>query len=323
MRPRTKLILGAAAAVSISTAAFAADPILAPGAPPPPMAAPGFDWSGPYVGAIAGLFNTGGASFQYGGVQFGYNAVFRGNMLAGLEVETVHWMTPAFPIVAAYLNGRLGFIAGDRVLLYGEAGIGTYLLGGLGVFTAGGGVEIAVTNMLSVFGEVNRQFAVGGGALPFTTFEVGINHHPDGSMMMASSGGAFSGLYFGAFGGYFIGPNLAEAGVQFGFNHMLGNRFVVGTEIETYYSFIGAAFVSASLNARLGAAFGNFLVYGEGGIGTWIATPLWSAGGGIEFALANRGISLFTEAKAQFVFGAGGYFGTRVDAGMNFAVGGY
>ncbi len=324
MRPRTRLILGAAAAVSISTAASAADFVMTPGAPP--MTAPGFDWSGPYVGAIAGLHNEAGLSYQYSGVQFGYNFVLRDRILAGLEVETIHWVLPGWPFVSAALNGRLGFIAGDRVLLYAEAGIGTYFFTGTGVITAGGGVEIAVTDALSVFGEVNREFFFGGGGLvpvPFTNFELGINHHPGGSAMMASSGGPFSGVYFGAFGGYFIGPNIAEAGVQFGFNHMLGNRFVVGTEIETYYAFVGAAIVSASLNGRLGAVFGNFLAYGEGGIGTWLGVPLWSAGGGIEFALGNRGISLFTEATAQFVVGGGGYFGTRVDAGMNFAVGGY
>ena len=322
MRPRAKLILGAAAAALVSTAASAADPIMAPGAPPPPMAAPGFDWSGPYVGAIAGLHNEAGFSYQYGGVQFGYNLVFRDKILAGLEVETIHWMFP-FPFVSAALNGRLGFIAGDRVLLYGEVGIGTYFFGGAGVVTAGGGVEVAVTNAISVFGEVNREFFIaGGGLVPlgYSNFELGINYHPGGSAMMASSGG-FNGVYFGAFGGYFVGPAFAEAGVQFGFNHTLGNRFVAGTEIETYYSPGTGAFVSASLNGRLGATFGNFLAYGEAGIGTWIGVPLWSAGGGIEFALGNRGISLFTEATAQFLFGGGGYFGTRVDAGMNFAVG--
>jgi opacity protein-like surface antigen len=322
MRPRTKLILGAAAAVSISTAASAADPMMAPGAPP--MSAPAFDWSGPYVGAIAGLHNEAGTSYQYGGVQFGYNFVLRDRILVGLEVETIHWKFPGWPFVSAALNGRLGFIAGDRVLLYAEAGIGTYFFTGTGVITAGGGVEVAVTNALSVFGEVNREFFFGGGGLvpvPFTNFELGINYHPGGSAMMASSGGAFDGLYFGAFGGYFVGPGFPEFGVQFGYNHTLGNRFVAGTEIETYYSPGLGAFVSASLNGRLGATFGNFLAYGEAGIGTWIGTPLWSAGGGIEFAIGGGPVSAFAEATAQFLLGGGGYFGTRVDGGVNIAVG--
>jgi len=287
------------------------------------MAAPGFDWSGPYIGAIAGLY-TNGSSFQYGGVQFGYNFVLRDRILAGLEVETIHWRSPGYPLVSAALNGRLGFIAGDRVLIYTEAGIGTYFFSGTGVVTLGGGVEVAVTDAISVFGEVNRDFFFGGGLAPtsFSSFEAGFNYHPGGSAMMASSDG-FGGVYFGALGGYFLGPNVAEAGVQFGYNHMLGNRFMAGAEVETYYSFGTGAFVSASLNGRVGATFGNFLAYGQAGIGTWISTPLWNAGGGVEFALGGRDISLFGEATAQFLLGGGGYFGTRIDGGVNFGVGGY
>jgi opacity protein-like surface antigen len=324
MRPRTKLILGAAAAVSISTAASAADFVMAPGAPPPPMAAPGFDWSGPYVGALAGIFNLAGSSFQYAGVQFGYNVVLRDRILAGLEVETAHPFLVGLPYVNAFLNARLGMIAGDRVLLYGEAGIGTFLIGpGPGMFSAGGGVEIAVTNAMSVFGEINRLFFIAGGLIPtgYSTFELGINYHPDGSAMMASSGGAFQGFYFGALGGYTTGFAFADAGVQFGYNMMRGN-FVGGLEVATYYPFTGAAIVNASLNARLGFALRDtILIYAEGGIGTYLTAPIASAGGGVEFAFGGGPLSAFTEAKALFVLGGGGYVGTQIHGGVNIAVG--
>jgi opacity protein-like surface antigen len=317
MRTLAKLLLGTASAAVVSTAALAADPVIAPMTPAAPMAAPGFDWSGPYVGAIVG-FNALGIAYPFDGVQFGYNFLFRGNMVAGIEVQTTHYMGPT-PNVGASLNGRLGFVTGDRVLIYGEAGIGVWTVAPVGIFSLGGGVEIAVTSTASLFGEVKREYVVGGGLTPFdTAFTAGVNFHSGGSMM-ASSGG-FGGLYFGTFGGYNIGINLAEAGVQFGFNHEMGSRFIVGGEIETYYPVTGAGIVAASLNGRAGVTFGNFLAYGEAGIGTYIAVPVWSAGGGIEYALANRGMSVFAEAKVQSVLG-GGYFGTRVDAGLNFAVG--
>jgi outer membrane immunogenic protein len=319
MRTPAKLFLGAAAAALFSTAAFAADPVYAPMTPAAPMAAPAFDWSGPYVGAVAGIYGLIGTNYMYSGVQFGYNFMFRGNMIAGFEVETTHIMYPLAYVNAA-LNGRLGVVVGDRVLLYGEAGIGTHLISPIGLFTVAGGIEVAVTNAISVFGEVKKVWAIAGGLVPYGgTFEAGVNFHPGGSMMMASSGG-FGGLYFGTFGGYELGPNYGEFGVQFGFNHEMGSRFIVGAEVETYHPAIPVAYVSASLNGRAGVTFGNILAYGEAGIGTFIGVPVLSAGGGVEFALANRGMSVFTEAKALYLLG-GGYYLTRVDAGINFAVG--
>lgn len=314
MRPYAKTLIGAAAAALMSTAASAADFVTIQPAAPAPMAAPGFDWSGPYAGAF---FSTGVGGVPSVGVQYGYNFLFGSRMLAGLEVTTSHWSAPGYPLVDASLNARLGIVADDRVLLYGELGIGTYI-GAIGVFSAGGGVEIAVSNSFSAFGEVKRLYVVGALA-PIATFaSIGVNYHPGGSTMTASSGG-FGGLYMGTFAGYDIGPNLAEFGVQVGFNHVMG-RFVAGAEVETYYPFTGGAILAASLNARLGATFGNFLAYAQGGIGTWVGVPVWNIGGGVEFAMGNRGISLFTEATGQFLIG-GGYFGTRIDAGINYAAG--
>ena len=95
-----------------------------------------------------------------------------------------------------------------------------------------------------------------GGPAPFGTIEFGFNYHPGGSMMAASSA-PFQGLYMGTFAGYAFGaPNQFELGVQVGFNHSLG-RFVVGTEVATYYSLGSGPFINAELNARLGANFGN------------------------------------------------------------------
>ena len=94
MKPYAKILAGAAAAALMSTAASAADFVTLQPSSPTPMAAPGFDWSGPYAGAHVGLFNVGAGSYQYGGVQFGRNFLIRGNLLAGLEVETSHAFAP-------------------------------------------------------------------------------------------------------------------------------------------------------------------------------------------------------------------------------------
>ena len=248
------------------------------------------------------------------GVQFGYNFVLRGNILAGIEVETGNMIAT---LTDASLNARLGFIARDRILLYAEAGIGTQVA--VPLINVGGGVEIAVGGDMSLFAEAKGLFVVGGGFFG-TTYATGLNFHPGGSMMAASDG--FQGLYFGTFGGFTTGFSLGEFGVQFGYNVARGN-FVGGVEVETSYAFIGGALTNASLNARLGFALRDaILIYGETGFGVYLAVPIVSAGGGIEYAFANNNLSLFTEAKALFAIG-GAYGGTQIRAGLNYGVGGY
>ena len=158
----------------ISTAAPAADLALAP---PPPIAAPAFNWAGAYVGTFGG-FTPAFATGRFG-VQFGYNFVLRGNILAGIEVETGNTIAT---LTDASLNARLGFIARDRILLYAEAGIGTQVA--VPLINVGGGVEIAVGGDMSLFAEAKGLFVVGGGFFG-TTYAAGLNFHPGGSMMAA------------------------------------------------------------------------------------------------------------------------------------------
>ena len=99
---------------------------------------------------------------------------------------------------------------------------------------------------------------------------------------------------------------------------MARGNFVGGVEMETSYAFIGGALTNASLNARLGFALRDaILIYGETGFGVYLAVPIVSAGGGIEYAFANNNLSLFTEAKALFAIG-GAYGGTQIRAGLNY-----
>jgi outer membrane immunogenic protein len=174
MRIRT-LALGIVGSALVTTSVLAADlpppPAGAP-PPPPPMAAPAFDWSGPYIGAYGGVFLP--ATAGQAGIQAGFNVV-RGRFLAGLEAQVGAVFGGGGFTYEAYLNGRLGFILGDRFLLYGEAGVG--MLGGIFIWTGGGGMEIALREAWSIFAEAKAIGVFGGGGIAAYTVQGGINWH--------------------------------------------------------------------------------------------------------------------------------------------------
>lgn len=271
-----------------------------------------FSWTGPYAGAFGGYdFTLGGA---IAGVQFGYNFAV-GNFLAGFEVETIY---PIFgsTIVDARLNARVGAVLGGSFLAYAEAGIGSWVV--VPVWTIGGGVEFAVNNSISVFAEGEAIFAIGGGYIG-TQVTAGINYHP-GMAMAAGGNFDWTGLYFGALGGWSTTFGLGEAGVQFGYNFGFGGGAIAGVEIETTHPFAGGALINASLNGRLGFAVGGrTLVYAEAGIGEWLYVPVYTLGGGVEFAVGGAA-SVFGEAKAEGIFGAG-ITGAQIRGGVNMFVG--
>jgi len=131
----------------------------------------------------------------------------------------------------------------------------------------------------------------------------------------------WSGPYVGAYGGYMFLAGFAQAGVQAGYNFMLGPTFLAGIEAQAggIWAFPGLA-GEANLNARVGAAFGNVLVYGEAGAGLiYPVAWTWNAGGGVEYALSNS-VSLFGEAKAVGAFG-GGLVGVSATGGVNWHFG--
>ena len=146
---------------------------------------------------------------------------------------------------------------------------------------------------------------------------------PAGPPMMAppmlGAAHSWTGAYVGVYGGV-LAPILTgpELGIQAGYNFQRG-RMVFGGEIEvgawvaawTTYLFEG------NLNAHAGAVLGErAMVYGEAGVGIWLAVPTWNIGGGAEFAINHR-LSVFGEVKAVMVFG-GGYLGTQLRVGLNF-----
>lgn len=188
--------------IMLSAPALAADiPEVAPVeiAPPPPPA-PAFSWNGPYVGVFGvGLFFTefcdvvkqesfASANSEsccnqpedlYGaGVQVGFN-FGNGRFLAGIEgqIGGLHYGPEILWAVAA--NLRAGVVLGERVLVYAEAGIGTTIAPNIPFLTAGGGVEIALGDRLSIFGEGKAVFLQGGGGPNYigTAVFAGINLH--------------------------------------------------------------------------------------------------------------------------------------------------
>ncbi|MCW5715707.1 MAG: hypothetical protein KIT43_14440 [Bauldia sp.] len=116
-------------------------------------------------------------------------------------------------------------------------------------------------------------------------------------------GFSFAGPYVGTYGGMLVGESAFQAGLQGGFNFVRG-PLLVGAEAQVGVLFGGGIGFEADLNARVGAVLGErFLVYGEGGIGLFAGTPIYTAGGGVEIGI-GQSISVFAEAKAVGALGS-------------------
>ena len=168
--------------VAAAASAAAADLPTIPAAPPPPPAAPvapAFNWSGPYVGVYAaGIFNPPGDPIIPVGAQAGFNFV-RGSFLAGAEVYGEYRFWDVENHWSAGANARVGGVLGERLVLYGEAGVGwVSALGGFPVWTAGGGLEIGLGRNASLFTEVKAiaPFNAGPGARGIQA-QAGVNFH--------------------------------------------------------------------------------------------------------------------------------------------------
>ena len=182
------ILLGGAAVLGLSSAAFAADLIIAE--PASTVLSSGTDWSGLYAGAhigygwgdwdYSGSFGPGPTPFTrsgapdgvIGGVQIGYNWQVD-NVVFGLQADLdLAGITVANPSgqddsldAFGTLSGRVGLALGS-VLPYVKlgAGIGTATgtwLGGEEAhaaaygWLAGAGLEVAVTDTVSAFVEYN------------------------------------------------------------------------------------------------------------------------------------------------------------------------
>jgi outer membrane immunogenic protein len=161
-------IAGAGLALALTGgAAFAADPIavsIANDVEVPLYDDAAFDWNGFYSGVygVGQLSPAGGTQFGLG-LNLGVNAQFD-YFLVGGEVA-LHGLTGGMvDTVYGQVIGRAGVVITDEVLLYAAAGFGSDF--GPPVendFLVGGGVELALTDNVSLRAQYLHGFPMTGG----------------------------------------------------------------------------------------------------------------------------------------------------------------
>ncbi len=125
----------------------------------------GFDWSGFYAGVYGAYQPSAATGDRFGiGIDAGVNATFD-FVLAGAEVAVQGLYGSGNAGAYAQVTGRAGLLVGDGALLYGAAGYGLDTsASNSGDVMAGGGVEFAVTDALSLRAQYLRAFPVAGSA---------------------------------------------------------------------------------------------------------------------------------------------------------------
>lgn len=152
------LLAGAALAVSMSAAASAAD-LLTP--LDPIYDSPLFDFEGLYVGGTAGAALSGTLAGTLG-VVVGANFAVTDGIIAGVEFQgDTYWNGGGYAAYDALALGRVGGFVSDNTMIYADLGAG--LLNGTAVYAFGGGLELAMTEQLSVRGDLQGIGAFGGG----------------------------------------------------------------------------------------------------------------------------------------------------------------
>jgi outer membrane immunogenic protein len=150
------LIAGAALAVLSATAVPAAD-LLVP--VDPIYESPLFDFEGLYIGATGGGAYTG-TLFGTVGVVVGANFAVTDGIIAGIEFQADSYWNGGFAAYDALALGRIGGFVSDNAMIYADLGAG--VLNGAPVYALGGGVELAMTDQLSVRGDLQGLGAFGG-----------------------------------------------------------------------------------------------------------------------------------------------------------------
>lgn len=178
-----KVMLAALVTTIATGSALAADPIAIPTSSGP-AAMPiyddaGFDWSGFYAG-VYGVAQAGATSgMQYGpGIQAGVNAQFD-FYLVGAEVA-VQGLDGGTATETSYgqILGRAGLVVSDDVVVYAAGGYGL----DLGPpdqqdVLLGGGVELAVTDSISLEAQYLHGFPLGEDGNAKDQFTLGANFH--------------------------------------------------------------------------------------------------------------------------------------------------
>jgi outer membrane immunogenic protein len=180
MRMIHKIALATLATALTSSAAMAADLITVPTSTPveiPIYEDAGFDWNGFYAGLYGGLQNSPLGDLQYGGgVMAGVNAQFDFYLL-GAEVAVEGITGGNVDTSYGQILARAGLVVSDNVAVYAAGGYGI----DLGVpeeddVLVGGGVELAVTDNVSVRAQYLHGFPLSGDN-PKDQFTVGAAYH--------------------------------------------------------------------------------------------------------------------------------------------------
>lgn len=176
----TRIILALTLAALPAGGAWASDLITVPTSTPvevPLHDQAGFDWSGFYAGIYGRVQGSDLGGTQYGlGVQAGVNTQFDFYLL-GAEVAVEGLTGDVGNTSYGQILGRAGLVVTDDVLVYAAGGYGI----DLGVpaeedALLGGGVEMAVTDSLSVRAQYLRGVPTQGGN-PKNQFTFGANFH--------------------------------------------------------------------------------------------------------------------------------------------------
>ena len=165
------LFVGVSLAVLGTAAASAADLII-PTSPEPIYESAGFSWDGLYAGVRAGGQFVGtnqygnilaGPSITQGvvGAAVGVNFLPVDPFLLGAEVTGDYVWGNGVSTGEFFANLRAGAVVTDSVLVYAIGGVGVQTgpsnAGSTGLYQLGGGVEVAVTDAITVRGEVVGQ----------------------------------------------------------------------------------------------------------------------------------------------------------------------
>jgi outer membrane immunogenic protein len=164
------LSIGVAAAALLVGGAQAADLII-PTTPQPIYESAGFSWDGLYAGArVGGQFIGDLGAQNYAGsnnynsavigAAVGVNFLPADAFLLGAEVTGDYlWNTNVAGSSEFFANVRAGAVVTDSVLVYAIGGVGSKQTNNVntGVYQLGGGVEVAVTDAVTVRGEIVGQ----------------------------------------------------------------------------------------------------------------------------------------------------------------------
>ena len=166
MRVSRRLLLAVAVLVSGAGAAQATDLITVPVASADaavPVVDARFDWSGFYAGVYGVVQSSELRDTEVGvGVEAGVNAQFD-FFLVGGEVALQGLTSDTIDTAYGKITGRGGVLITPDLLAYASAGYGLELTGtGETDLLAGGGVEFAVNDGMSLNAEYTRSFSVEG-----------------------------------------------------------------------------------------------------------------------------------------------------------------